>query len=248
MDWRHDETHHEIRERVGSIVGSAGPVPLALWTPDSHPPTALILVGHGASGTKHEGYVIALARALVRRHQCAVVAIDGPVHGDRGLPGGETLAFLTFAQRWSSDEELTDVMVSDWTATLDAMFAEDVVTPGTPVGYWGLSMGTIFGLPLVAAEPRIRAAVLGLMGASGPTRDRLVADAARVVVPTLFLLQWDDQLIPRADGLDLFGLLGATDKTLLMTPGAHADVTPESFQRSVHFLADRLSGGTNESK
>src|SRR3954452_16151632 len=31
-----------------------------------------------------------------------------------------------------------------------------------PVGFWGISQGARIGLPLLAAEPRVRAAVLGL--------------------------------------------------------------------------------------
>jgi pimeloyl-ACP methyl ester carboxylesterase len=190
---------------------------------------------------------VALARGLVRNQHCAVVAIDGPVHGGRGgtVEGG---TFLQFAQRWSSDETLTDHMVRDWRATLDAVIAEGVVTADAAVGYWGLSMGTIFGLPLVAVEPRIRAAVLGLMGTTGPSRQRLVADAPRVVVPTLFLLQWDDELVQREEGFNLFGLIGASDKTLLASPGAHAAVPTESFHRTAHFLVDRLSRASNPSK
>jgi dienelactone hydrolase len=242
MELRRDDTSHGVRERVGSIVGSLGEVPLALWTPESAPPERLVLIGHGASGTKLEGYVVALARTLVRRHGCAALAIDGPVHGDRRRDGaaGEALAFLEFAQRWSSDEGLTDAMVDDWRTALDWAGREVLDGREVPVGYWGLSMGTIFGLPLVAAEPRIAAAVLGLMGVSGPTRERLSADAARVRVPTLLLVQWDDQLVAREDAFALFGRLGATDKTMIVTPGAHADVPAESFAHSAQFLVERL--------
>lgn len=242
MELRLDETHSGIRERVGTIVGGAGKVPLALWTPENVVPERLVLVGHGASGTKHESYVVALAKGLVRQHAMAVCAIDGPVHGERRVDGlaDETLQFLDFAQRWSSDDTLTDHMVADWRATIDALFVNGVVSQTASVGYWGLSMGTILGLPLVAAEPRISAAVLGLMGLTGPTRERIERDAANITVPTMFLLQWDDELFPRDSGVALFTALGATDKTLIATPGAHAAVTAETFRRTAEFLADRL--------
>jgi dienelactone hydrolase len=61
------------------------------------------------------------------------------------------------------------------------------------LGFWGVSMGSAIGIPLVAAEPRVRAAVLGLIGAT----DALVRAAAAITVPVRFLLQWDDRLIPR---------------------------------------------------
>ena len=250
MDIRQDDITHGIRERVATIVGTRGSIPLAAWSPADGPGEFVVLVGHGASGSKFEEYVVALARGLVRTARCTVVAIDGPVHGERrnDADTGAMLPFLEFAQRWSSDAALTDVMVDDWRRTLDAVLASDWVTPNCPVGYWGLSMGTIFGLPLVAGEPRVRAAVLGLMGTTGPTRERLVADAPQVTVPTLFLVQYDDELVPRDDAISLFGLLGAADKTLIMSPGAHGAVTAESFHRSADFLRDRLAKVRSEPK
>jgi alpha-beta hydrolase superfamily lysophospholipase len=242
VNLRQDQSKKGIRERVGSIVGSVDTIPMALWTPLENTPSALVLVGHGASGTKLEEYVVALARRLVRDFDMAVCAIDGPVHGDRRSDGeaGVAMQFLDFAQLWGNDPDVTDAMVRDWRETIDAMFSEGVVSTGTPVGYWGLSMGTILGLPLVAAEPRIEAAVLGLMGIAGPTKARIATDAASIDVPVMFLMQWDDELFSRERGLDLFTHLGTRDKTLIATPGAHAEVTPETFRRTGEFLADRL--------
>lgn len=57
-------------------------------------------------------------------------------------------------------------MTADWRAALDLILPE---TGGEPVRYWDVSMGTVYGLPLVRAEPRIGAAVLGLMGIDGLT-------------------------------------------------------------------------------
>jgi dienelactone hydrolase len=239
-----DELSNGIRLRAGTIVGSRGDVPWALWTPEGVIPTQLILAGHGASGSKYEDYIVALARGFVRQHAMAVLAIDGPVQGDRANTG--STPFADFAAAWSSDEGLTDAMIGDWRRAIEEMLAQGVITRDARIGYWGLSMGTIFGLPLVAAEPRISACVLGLMGVAGPTRDRIAADAASISVPTLFLLQWDDKLFKRQDGLDLFDRIGAKDKTLLATPGEHAAVPAESFRRSAAFLVSRLADGHSE--
>ena len=60
-------------------------------------------------------------------------------------------------------------MNGDWKATLDELLASNRFDPAR-VGYWGLSMGTVLGLPFVASEPRISAAVLGACGFTGPAR------------------------------------------------------------------------------
>jgi pimeloyl-ACP methyl ester carboxylesterase len=240
MQFSSDTQSSGVRERVGSLVGNHGDVPFALWTPAAGDSVdRVILIGHGGSGDKHEGYVVALARGLVRRAACAVVAIDGPTHGARRVHA-TTPPILDFAAMWSSDTTMTDRLCDDWRVTLDATLALPEVRADALVGYWGLSMGTILGLPFVASESRVRACVLGLMGATGPTKERIVHDAVRINVPTMFLLQWDDSLFHRDDALALYGLLGASDKVLLATPGEHAGVTAESFESSANFLLSRL--------
>src|SRR5439155_633108 len=104
-------------------------------------------------------------------------------------------------------------MVEDWRATLDAVRAEPDVGDG-PIGYWGLSMGSIYGIPLVAAEPRIKVAVLGLLGLVGPTKERLATDAAKITCTVLYLRQWDDQLFARDKVIDLYERVGGVDQRL----------------------------------
>lgn len=241
METSSDVVHRGIRERAATIVGNAGEVPLALWTSEDVAATGLVLVGHGGSGHKREDYVVALARRLVRTTGAAVASIDGPVHGGRRgtRTMDPTVVLMEFAQAWTSDEGLTDRAVADWRAALDAL-EEDAGLGGVPVGYWGLSMGTLLGLPFVAADARVRACVLGLAGRTGPTAARLRDDAARIVVPTLFLVQLDDELFSTASSLELFGDLASPYKRLFAAPGRHRDVPTDAFWLTVDFLASHL--------
>jgi dienelactone hydrolase len=239
-----DESDHGVRQRRFDVVREDRTIPGLLWTPSGDDARALVLVGHGASRSKRQDYVLRLARLLARRHGIASAAIDGPVHGDRrrGRDAPPALVMAEFAQLWATDGEgMTDALVGDWRATLDAL--QQVPDVGlVPVGWWGLSLGTIIGLPLVAAERRIRAAVLGLMGLTGPTRARIEADAPQLACPVLFMVQWDDALFPRTDALALFEAIGSADKRLLAYPGGHGDVPGEGFDTTIRFLVDHLTG------
>ncbi len=227
-----------VEDRAGRAV------PGVLWLPDeAQGERPLVLIGHGASGHKREDYVLALARRLVRHLGFAAAAIDGPIHGDRRTdsPGERTAVLADFDRIWRDDPTMTDEMVDDWRAVLASLQGVGGVGGG-PVGWWGLSMGTILGLPLVATESRVRAAVLGLAGVIGPTRQRLADDAARVSCPVLMLMQWDDELFPRHTVLELFGALASSDKRLHASPGLHTDVPPEEFDQTEIFLSARLGG------
>ena len=248
MDWTGDA--HELDgvvDRDFVVEADGRRVHGALWTPaGGDGPRPLVLVGHGASHHKRIGYVGTLAREMAGRYGFAAVAIDGAGHGDRRPnPGDDEMTiFSEFLGEWSRDGS-TDEAVADWGATLDAVRALPEVGDG-PVGYWGLSMGTIYGVPLAAAEPRIQVAVFGLMGLVGPTRDRLAADAHAVTCPLLFIQQWDDSLVPRDSTFELFDALGSVDKRLHATPGEHAAVPAEEFVFSARFLARHLAPGDDD--
>jgi dienelactone hydrolase len=192
---------------------------------------------------------VAMAERLAREHGICAAAIDGPVHGERrsGPRAPRALVLAEFAQRWANEgDAMTDAIVDDWRATLDALQSLPDVGRG-PVGWWGLSMGTIVGLPVVAADPRIRAAVLGLMGLTGPTKTRIARDAPNVRCPVLFFVQWDDALFPRDLAVELWERLGASDKRLVAHPGDHGDLPAHSLSTSARFLARHLDLGVGAS-
>lgn len=230
-----------VRERQFDLQCEGRRVPGVLWTPpDAQGPRPLVLLGHGGTLHKLTGYVRAMARRFVRHHGYAAAAIDGPGHGDRRADEGQgrEIGEREFDEIWARPG-VTDESVADWKATLDALEKQDEVGPGQVV-YWGLSMGTIFGLPFVASEPRIQAAVLGLMGVTGPTAGRMARDATRISCPVFFLQQWHDELFPRESVITLFDLIASRDKCLHANPGKHAAVPPAEMFASEAFLASRL--------
>ncbi len=244
LDELSDEVDGGVRERRFDLDRAGHRIPGVLWTPaGAEGPRPLVLLGHGASGHKRQDYILSMARRLAGHRGMAAASIDGPVHGDRRAPGSDSRSptvFLHFAQRWSSDDGMTDEMVADYRATVDALQSLPDVGPG-PLGWWGLSMGTILGLPFVAAEDRMTAAVMGLMGLTGPTKPRIETDAPNVICPVLFLVQWDDEIFTREAALALFDALGSADKRLHASVGSHGEVPDEEFVASERFLANHLS-------
>lgn len=103
-----------------------------------------------------------------------------------------------------------------------------------PVGFWGLSHGARVGLPLLAAEPRITAAVLGLA-------DAPIASAPLVTAPVLFYVQSDDDLVEPDACRALFDALGSADKTLVENPGGHLDLPRSAVEESAAWLDRKLS-------
>ena len=226
---------------------SLGEIPGVLWVPEAAAgPRPLILMGHGGGQHKKAPGIMARARRFVTEGGFAVAALDVPSHGDR--PEHEEFGRLSTEMdaRVSAGEERAPLLagfqadvarqtVPEWQSALDALQALAVVGAG-PVGYWGISLGCGLGLPFVAAEPRVRAAVLGLGGlfASAQT-------AARVTVPVEFLVAWDDERVPRAQSLALFDALGSAEKTLHANPGKHADQLPAfETDSSLRFFARHL--------
>lgn len=172
-----------------------------------------------------------------------MAAIDAPGHGDR--PQTEQLQRMVAAirERAAAGEPAGPLMpghnsviaawvVPEWRATLDAL--ERLGYTG-PVGYCGVSMGGAIGVPLAAAEPRIAAAVFGLVRGDG-----LTDAAATITIPVEFLLQWDDEMVPRDSALALFDALGSAEKTLHANAGRHRDVPAFEVESSARFFTRHL--------
>jgi dienelactone hydrolase len=224
-----------------------GDVPGAVWAhADATGPRPLVLLGHGGGAHKTDPSVIGRARRLVLGRGYAVAAIDAHGFAGRPVPAEYEPLNAEIEELRAAGKPLGDAFarravvaakfaVPEWQATIDALTGLDWIGAGGPIGYWGVSLGTSLGLPLVAAEPRITAAVLGLMGDWN-----LATTAARVTIPVQFQLQWDDELVPRADGLALFDAFGSAEKTLHVNPGRHGDTPRFEADSCERFFARHL--------
>ncbi|WP_344317667.1 alpha/beta hydrolase, partial [Actinoplanes couchii] len=214
---------------------SVGDVSAVLWTPDVSATPPLIFVGHGGGQHKQHPAVLHRAERFVAAG-FAVVSADVPNHGDRTPDErlnqiAETVRTVEDLARFQA--LAAEQTVPEWQAVVDDVQAR--IGAG-PVGYWGVSLGCGLGIPFVAADSRVRAAVFGLAGAVANAEV-----AARITVPVEFLIQWDDEWIPREQSLALFEALGSADKTLHANPGKHADRIPEhELDSQVRFFTRHL--------
>ncbi|GIE28252.1 hypothetical protein Ait01nite_012970 [Actinoplanes italicus] len=225
-----------------------GRLPGVLWTPAGATGTRpLIVIGHGGGQHKKHPAVLYRAHRFVTDLGVAVVSVDVPSHGDRP-PHPELHRIATENQaRIEAGEDVAPLLaafqrmaagytVPEWRSVLDAVQELEHVGAG-PVGYWGVSLGCGLGVPFVAAEPRVRAAVLGLGG--GAASAEL---AAAITVPVEFVIAWDDERVPRADSLALYEAFGSTEKALHAYPGRHGDRMPEfELDSAVRFFARHLT-------
>ncbi len=242
--WQEATDTHGMATREFIIErGDKRPVTGALWLPPQpRPGGPLMLCGHGASGNRYQAPISYLAGRFVREMGYAVLSLDGPVHGLRQVgPGGRQ----AFWPEWER-EACIDDMTENWQLAIEIAHAVPEVGRGQ-LAYFGLSMGSIFGVPLVASRDDVVAATLGLLGTSGPHIHsyhgrRLLADAARIHCPLLFLMQLEDELFDRGGYLDLFDAFASPDKRLHANPGLHPEIPAEEIGFAFDFLCQHLEG------
>jgi dienelactone hydrolase len=253
MRWTSEISERGVRDRGFTLECEGRTVPGAVWTPaEGAGPRPLVLLGHGGGLHKRADYIVALARRLVRHHGFAAAAIDGPDHGDRRPDGGldfEKVWAERLSRRAAPRPEAAGELTADWLATVAALQALPEVGGG-PLGYWGLSMGTLYGVPLVASEPRVEVAVLGLMGIPPEDADeawlvqlraQMLGDAPKIACPVFLIAQADDELVPLENVLRLFAAIASRDKRLHLNPGLHSAFPAEEIDYSEAFLAKHLA-------
>jgi dienelactone hydrolase len=243
LDFTAETSSNGVLERDFTV----GEVPGVLWSPASGAERApLVLMGHGGGNHKKSPAMAGRANRLVTGCGFHVAVIDAPGHGGRPLTAYDEQEIAVMQQAMATGQpvgpivvrynaHLAERAVPEWQATLDALQRLPEIGAEGPVGYFGLNMGTAIGVPLTAVEPRITAAVFGLHWP-----DALAEAAKRITVPIEFVMQWDDEHIPRESGLALFDAFASKDKTLHANAGRHKETPRFEVDSAVRFFARHL--------
>jgi alpha-beta hydrolase superfamily lysophospholipase len=236
---------HETWRFTGS---RGGPVLAEAYVSDEQGP--VVVIGHGRDNSRHATYVSGAGRLWARRG-ITVIGADAPLHGDR--TGADEVP-----ETVSAAPELMAEWIADHRRLIDGV---EERFPDRPIGYLGVSMGGVYGVHLVAAEERVRAAVFVVLGSNrvsfperfpgldGEWLERAAAvepatPASRVADrPVLLLCADRDEVFSRASALDLYDAF-RPPKELVFMPGTHAEWASPArwFRRMEAFLRESLAG------
>lgn len=216
---------------MGEYRIDADGIPAKVYDPGGG--AGLLLLGHGGGRSKDSARFVELARHYADRTRLAVVCMDAVDHGERAprdaTPGLPPL--------WHSGA--VEQMVSDWQACVGAM-----AHLGPPLAYVGFSMGSIFGVPVVAAMPSIEAAVFVVGGVpSGgefqdPPLGPLILEAASgLVVPDVLMINMTQDETFSVDGAHaLFDAFPGGNKRLVFWEGPHDEWPGEAIDLTAEFV------------
>lgn len=196
----------------------------------------VILLQHGGPFHKRHERTNWLVATVVERTGGAVLLIDGPIHGRRrqDQPSVEQM-LAAFERHWRADPGI-EAMVSDWRIALDVVLQQGWADPNR-VAWFGTSMGTAYGIPLCAADTRIKAAALGMWGTDWGHETSLLEHARRMRTPALFQIKADDEIFSTDGQRQLFDALGSANKCLHTYPGGHSLTAPGQLDELLDFVA-----------
>jgi dienelactone hydrolase len=216
-----------------------------LLPPDGDGPFPLVLLQHGAGGSKEAPYIDASAGPWARGG-AAVLAIDFPLHGERRSEklSERALAALTghpdSASAGTLEADFARQAVIDLQRALDAAAALPQIDAGR-VAYAAFSLGTILGVPFLGTDPRPRGAALALGGGGfGPAQSDPLNHVARIAPrPLLFVNATRDERIPRSAAEALHAAAGDPMQVEWFDCG-HSDLPGQALKRMWDFLRELL--------
>jgi dienelactone hydrolase len=234
------EHHPEVRALRFEFSSGGDRVPgRLLLPPRAERPVPVVLLQHGAGGSKRAPYIEAAAGPWAMRG-LAVASIDFPLHGERSdaklsklLTGGAA----ALGDLWLDVHRRA---VIDLARAVDAVAGLSEID-GERVGYAGFSLGSIIGTAFCAVDPRPRAAAFALGGGGvGPAALDPTRYVARIAPrPVLFVNAEGDTTIPRAAAEALHNAAGEP-KQVRWFDGTHTALPGVALKAMWEFLGTHL--------
>ena len=232
-----------------SFTGWAGDLVQADLAVPAGPAWGLIMVGHGALGSRSAPYVQGPAKAWAREG-LAVIAADAPLHGDRMPSGGFDV--LEVGRPGTYRQAVGDLL------RLEAVVCQTEFA-ALPRGLLGFSMGGLAGVPFLVYSEAVGAAVLMISGStevmSEDAYPEWAADgigATRSTDPTTYapLVRRGSVLLMGAEHDEVFNPRSVRalydafriDKRLVFFPGTHAVWSDPAarFRTMLEFFSEQL--------
>jgi cephalosporin-C deacetylase-like acetyl esterase len=235
--WQSERTTSDgLLERSFEITVDGESVPGLLWLPSGgEAPRPLVLGGHGYRVDKRVPFPLPQIRSLASSGGCAVAILDAPGHGDRRADPGQSAEATALAYQSHWQQYAGKRIAREYEEAARLLKTLPEIGAG-PIGYWGLSLGTQYGLAYLATSRDVKAAVLGLF-----RKGRVVEYyAKRVRCPVFFVQQLDDEVHPGETVRELFEAIASDEKHLAASPGAHVEVPEAVLQSAVDFLLGHL--------
>jgi len=206
-------------------------IPATVYDPGGG--AGLLLLGHGGGRSKDSKRFVELARTYANRTGLVVVCMDAVDHGERKPPNARP----GLPPLWHSGA--VEQMVGDWQACVGAL-----AHLGSPIAYVGFSMGSIFGVPVVAAIRSIKAAVFVAGGVpdgsefDDPLLGPLILEAAsNLDVPEVLMINMTkDETFSIEGAHAMFDAIPGPSKQLMFWEGRHDDWPDEAIEQSTRFV------------
>ncbi len=245
----HDEGWNGVRPFRFEYTSRGDRVPGRLLLPtegSGRPP--LVLLQHGAGGSKEADYLDAAALPWVRRG-AAVASIDLPLHGERTSAKLSELLIAALADPAAPArqpeigglwDEFVRQSLADLGRALDALESLPELD-ASRVAFAGFSLGAMLGTLFVARDPRPCAAALALAGGGlGPeAHDPARHVAAFAPRPLLLLNAERDERVPRS-AAEALHAAAAHPVEIVWVDSGHADIGGRALKAIWQFLAREL--------
>ena len=236
---REKSIEHGVMQREFSLEVNGASVPCVIWMPLEPARHCDVVIAMAHGGSQHKKTYELRMRAIhyAKTFGWISLAIDAPDHGDRISREAAEQQVLETAARVNGEpnapsmsvddkirflDEHTAQAVPEWKAALDALLGSQIVGARPALGFWGISMGSTIGIPLLAEDRRFKCAVLGLAELH-PLHQNFRKAAELVRVPLRFIFQWDDLIRNRQYGIDLYDAFGSEEKSMHINQGGHID-------------------------